>query len=80
MATGSAQTRARLFSELKDDIILMAKSKYAHFFIAKILKYGNSVQKQHIFKQLSGNVVPLMKHKVSIRFLLFINPFGVNDI
>lgn len=53
MALGSEVVRAALFAELKDDIIPMAKSKYAYFFVVKMLKYGSKEQRKIIFKVIT---------------------------
>ena len=34
----------------------MSKSKYAHFFVQKMLRYGTKEQRAHIFKTLEGNI------------------------
>jgi pumilio family protein 6 len=52
----AALCRDKLFGELKDDILEMAKSKYAHFFVQKMLRYGSKEQRAHIFKVMEGNI------------------------
>ncbi|XP_014673454.1 PREDICTED: pumilio domain-containing protein KIAA0020 homolog [Priapulus caudatus] len=51
---GSATYRNALFEELKDMIVPMAKSKYAKFFVEKLIKYGTKVQRKAIFHSFSG--------------------------
>ena len=34
----------------------MSKSKYAHFFVQKILKYGSKEQKNIVFKTMEGQI------------------------
>ena len=65
MALGGEQIRDELYDEMKDDLITMAKSKYAHFFVEKMVKYGNVVQRGTIFKALEGRVADLAKHKIA---------------
>ena len=54
MAMGSQEIREELFQELKGDILEMSKSKYANFFVQKILRYGTKEQKAHVFKVSVG--------------------------
>jgi len=65
MALGSSQIRDKLFEEMKDDVVEMSKSEYAHFFVMKMLKYGSKPQKQIIQKALEGNIAKLMKNKTA---------------
>jgi len=65
MALGSSDIRDKLFEEMKEDIKEMAKSKYAHFFVLKMLRYGNKDQKKLILKQMEGNIAKLMKNKTA---------------
>jgi len=65
MATGTQETRDALYEELKDDIIEMSKSKYAHFFVQKILNYGSKEQRAAVMKVFEGKVAKLMKHKIA---------------
>jgi len=65
MAVGSEDIRDKMFTELQEDIIEMSKSKYAHFFVQKMLKYGNKEQKGVIFKKMEGQIARLMKNKTA---------------
>merc|ERR1712025_473291 len=65
MALGSEEIRNALYDELKDDIVEMAKSKYANFFVQKILKYGSKEQKDAVMKAMQGSTAKLMKHKTA---------------
>jgi len=65
MALGSEEIRNALYDELKDDIVEMAKSKYATFFVQKILKYGSKEQKDAVMKAMQGSTAKLMKHKTA---------------
>jgi hypothetical protein len=38
----------------------MSKSKYAHFFVQKMLRYGTKEQRAHIFKTMEGNIAKVM--------------------
>ena len=50
----------------------MAKSKYAHFFVLKMLRYGNKDQKKLILKQMEGNIA-----KVKVVIVVSVNVFVV---
>jgi len=65
MALGTPEIRTKLFEELKDDIIEMSKSKYAHFFVQKMLRYGTKEQKNIIYKAMQGQMVKLVKNKTA---------------
>eukprot|EP00092_Neocalanus_flemingeri_P002616 GFUD01002803.1.p1 GENE.GFUD01002803.1~~GFUD01002803.1.p1 ORF type:complete len:662 (+),score=236.91 GFUD01002803.1:62-1987(+) len=65
MAMGSQEIKDALYVELKDDIIEMAKSKYANFFVQKLLRYGSKDQKDAVMKAMTGKTAKLMKHKTA---------------
>jgi len=65
MALGTPDIRDKLFAEMKDDILEMTKSEYAHFFVIKMLKYGSKPQKAIIQKAFEGKVAKLMKNKTA---------------
>jgi len=65
MAIGAEDIRDALFAELRDEVVPMAKSKYASFFVGKMIKYGSKAQKEQIFKTFDGKVAELMKHKIA---------------
>jgi len=65
MALGTQEIKDELYLELKDDILEMAKSKYANFFVQKILRYGSKDQKNAVMKAMEGHVPKLMKHKTA---------------
>ena len=46
----------------------MAKSKYAHFFVMKMLRYGTKAQKQIIVKEMEGKMA-------KVNFCFFIASF-----
>ena len=56
MAIGAEDIRDALFAELRDEVVPMAKSKYASFFVGKMIKYGSKAQKEQIFKTFDGKV------------------------
>ena len=65
MAEGTPEIREDLFTELKDQIVDLSKSKYAAFFVQKLLNYGTKEQKAHILKSFEGKVAEMTKHKVA---------------
>ena len=65
MAIGGEDIRDALFTEMRDDVVAMAKSKYASFFVGKMIKYGSKEQRQQVFKTFDGKVAELMKHKIA---------------
>ena len=50
VALGEESIRDALYEEMKDELINMAKSKYASFFVQKLVKYGTKVQRDAVFK------------------------------
>merc|ERR1739838_178053 len=50
MALGTQEIKDALFDELKEDINEMSKSKYASFFVQKLLRYGTKEQKSAVMK------------------------------
>jgi hypothetical protein len=42
--------RDSLYEELKDDLVDLMKSRYAVFFVMKLIKHGSKEQKAHVFK------------------------------
>jgi len=65
MAEGTPEIREDLYQELKDQIVELSKSKYAAFFVLKLLNYGSKEQKAHILKSFEGKVAEMTKHKIA---------------
>ena len=65
VAQGDEKIRDALYEEMKGELITMAKSKYASFFVQKLVKYGNKAQRDAVFKVLEGRVAELTKHKIA---------------
>uniref|UniRef100_A0A8R1XL68 CPL domain-containing protein n=2 Tax=Onchocerca volvulus TaxID=6282 RepID=A0A8R1XL68_ONCVO len=61
VTNGGSDVRSALFEELVPEIICMAKSKYARFFVMKMLKYGSMIQRQIIFDAFRGHCVSLLR-------------------
>ncbi|KAL3869283.1 hypothetical protein ACJMK2_041986 [Sinanodonta woodiana] len=59
---GTPEQKEHVFEELKDDICIMAKSKYAKFLVKKMLMYGSKHQKSLVFRNFHGNVRKLVRH------------------
>ena len=62
MAIGGEDIRDALFSEMREEVVAMAKSKYASFFVGKMIKYGSKEQRQQVFKTFDGKVGQEMKY------------------
>ncbi|CAD5206944.1 unnamed protein product [Bursaphelenchus okinawaensis] len=69
LATGNEEVRDKLFAELTPEIVRMAKSPYARFFLVKMLKYGNRQQKIDILHAFNGHCVNLLRNKWSANIL-----------
>ena len=76
MAKGDESIRTALYEELKDDLVSLAKSKYATFFVQKLAKYGTKEQKAKVMKCFEGKVAELARHKVAGVVI----ELGYNDI
>ncbi|XGW09768.1 hypothetical protein V3C99_011774 [Haemonchus contortus] len=50
-----------LFEELTPELVRMTKSKYAHFFVLRMLKYGTKDQRDTIINSFRGHAVSLMR-------------------
>uniref|UniRef100_A0A0M3J8S8 Protein penguin (inferred by orthology to a D. melanogaster protein) n=1 Tax=Anisakis simplex TaxID=6269 RepID=A0A0M3J8S8_ANISI len=53
--------RSLLFDELCPEIVRMSKSKYARFFVTKMLKNGSAAQRNIIINAFRGHCVSLMR-------------------
>lgn len=62
VANGTNEQRSRLFKQLEGMIVDLSKTKYAKFFIIKMLKYGTKEEKDKIIKSFYGKVKEMMKH------------------
>uniref|UniRef100_A0AC34GLS1 PUM-HD domain-containing protein n=1 Tax=Panagrolaimus sp. ES5 TaxID=591445 RepID=A0AC34GLS1_9BILA len=47
--------RDMLFNELQPEIIKMSKSKYARYFVLRMLKYGTAEQRNRVFVAFEGH-------------------------
>ena len=65
VAKGGDRIKEELFQEMKEEIVTMAKSQYAYFFVVKLIKYGSKTQRKIIYEAFKGKVAELMKHKVA---------------
>ncbi|VDK75674.1 unnamed protein product [Litomosoides sigmodontis] len=61
VTNGGSDVRNALFEELIPEIIRMTKSKYARFFVVKMLKHGSVTQRQVIFDAFRGHCVSLLR-------------------
>ena len=65
---GNEKHRNAVFDELKDNLIEIAKAKYARFIIKKLLTYCTKEQKDVIVRAFIGHVTKLIKHSVIIKY------------
>ena len=65
LSLGTHPIREAILDELKDEILKMAKSKYATFLVGKLLKYGDKTTRLRLSLIFQGNVPELMKHKTA---------------
>ena len=65
VALGEESIRDALYEEMKNELVSMAKSKYACFFVQKLVKYGTKVQRDAVFK---------------VRFLLLKNMLNIQTL
>ncbi|XP_049850690.1 pumilio homolog 3 [Schistocerca gregaria] len=59
---GSPAHRERLFQALKENVVEMAKNRYAHKLLMRMLKRGSQEQKNFLIGQFYGQVTLLMRH------------------
>ena len=71
VALGEESIRDALYEEMKDELITMAKSKYASFFVQKLVKYGTKVQRDAVFKVIFLKNLEFLK---KIKFIII--PFS----
>ncbi|XP_028404711.1 pumilio homolog 3-like [Dendronephthya gigantea] len=60
---GSAEQRAKLFDQFKDNIAELALKKYSKFFIKKMMKYGTKEQRSHVISSFNRKVKKCIRHK-----------------
>uniref|UniRef100_F1KTZ3 Pumilio domain-containing protein 12 n=1 Tax=Ascaris suum TaxID=6253 RepID=F1KTZ3_ASCSU len=56
-----ANIRTMLFDELTPEIVRMTKSKYARFFVIKMLRHGSPAQRNIIINAFRGHCLTLMR-------------------
>uniref|UniRef100_A0A0N4UFR6 PUM-HD domain-containing protein n=1 Tax=Dracunculus medinensis TaxID=318479 RepID=A0A0N4UFR6_DRAME len=63
------EMKEALFRELIPEIIRMAKSKYARFFVVKMLKFGTGSQRKLVIESIRNHCVSLMRTTISASVL-----------
>ncbi|KAG0594053.1 hypothetical protein M758_UG043700 [Ceratodon purpureus] len=58
----TAEERTAVFEELRPHCLSLAKDKYAHHIVIKMLDSANKAQLQEMLSLLHGNVVALLRH------------------
>ncbi|KAK2721895.1 hypothetical protein QYM36_004017, partial [Artemia franciscana] len=69
VASAPLPIKQAVFDELKNNLMLIVKSKYAHFYILKVLRYGTKEQRQNVIQMFRGHVVSLLRHKIGSKVL-----------
>eukprot|EP00742_Colponemidia_sp_Colp-10_P004625 GILJ01004936.1.p1 GENE.GILJ01004936.1~~GILJ01004936.1.p1 ORF type:complete len:750 (-),score=181.24 GILJ01004936.1:132-2381(-) len=59
---GHREHRNTVIEEMKDSIIALSMSKYAHFLVMKMLFYSTPEQQKAIIQQFLGHTVKLLSH------------------
>ncbi|GAB0094116.1 Protein penguin [Sergentomyia squamirostris] len=54
--------RGEIFQKLKESLLPMAMSKYAHFCVLAMLKHGSAETRERLIEALYGNYVKLCSH------------------
>ncbi|THD25204.1 Pumilio domain containing protein [Fasciola hepatica] len=60
---GTEAQRWEIFSQLRPNLRLMAKSGYARHIVEKLIKYGAKEHRLEVFKVFRGHVARLVKHR-----------------
>ncbi|KAI6182460.1 CPL domain containing protein [Aphelenchoides bicaudatus] len=66
---GTADIRNDLFDELTPELIRMAKSEYAKFFVIKMLKNGSKRQRDVIISAMFGHFASLIQMKTASKIV-----------
>ena len=56
LARGDEKIRDALYNELKNDLNDLIKSRYAVFFVQKLVQYGTKEQKARVFKVIISSL------------------------
>jgi pumilio family protein 6 len=59
---GGEETRAKLFAELSPRLLELAASKYAKFYVRKVILYGSKTQKSSVLERLLEDAPRLLAH------------------
>lgn len=65
----SPEIRSEISEELLPIVSEMATSKYAHFCVLRMIKYGSHNIKEKLIEKLFGNIVKLATHTVSTNII-----------
>lgn len=65
----SPPLREKISHDLMSISVEMATSKYAHFCILRMFKYGSPKTKQNLVESFYGNIVKLASHNISHKIL-----------
>lgn len=65
LKNASPELRTKISEELLPIIVEMSLSKYAHFCVLRMVKYGSHVIREKIIQAMYGNIVKLATHSIS---------------
>lgn len=69
---GNAEHRSKVFQELKDEVLTMAKNAYAHRLLMRLLHYATIEQTDVLIPKFYGHVCNLMRQRDASRVLEYI--------
>lgn len=69
---GNAEHRAKVFQELKDEVLTMAKNAYAHRLLMRLLHYATIEQTDVLIPKFYGHVCNLMRQRDGSRVLEYV--------
>lgn len=69
---GNAEHRSKVFHELKDEVLTMAKNAYAHRLLMRLLHYATIEQTDVLIPKFYGHVCNLMRQRDASRVLEYI--------
>ncbi|KAL3105761.1 hypothetical protein niasHT_026536 [Heterodera trifolii] len=69
VALKKPKIREQIFDELSPEVLRMAKSKYANYLVAKMLKYGSKNQRDIVINAFRGHCVDLFRVSHSVNVL-----------
>jgi pumilio homology domain family member 6 len=80
LKTASVDTRRDIVELLKGSVYQMSISKYAHFCVSHMLKYGSKADREKIINGMLTNIVKMTTHRFSNTIIdLAYNMYATDD-